>query len=304
LKREFYSNGKLLISGEYLVLDGATALAIPAKFGQSLEVIPSEKEGIVWKSFDENGNIWFEDRFSVSETDPSISSGIIHDKQGDTLLKILQQAKKMNSGFLTDRKGWKVTTKLNFPMNWGLGTSSTLIHNIAQWAGVDSFVLLADSFGGSGYDIAAARSGTPILYKTMNGNPFIEPVEILWNFTDKLFFVHLNKKQDSKDGILRYRKAKASIEQLSTVSAISHSLLATESLGDFELLLQKHENIISKIIQLPAIKDRLFFDYPNTIKSLGAWGGDFILVTGNENEMEYFRKKGYHTIIPFTDMLL
>jgi len=30
----FYSNGKLLITGEYLVLDGAKALALPTKYGQ------------------------------------------------------------------------------------------------------------------------------------------------------------------------------------------------------------------------------------------------------------------------------
>ena len=34
----FYSNGKLLITGEYVVLDGAKALALPTKFGQSLLV--------------------------------------------------------------------------------------------------------------------------------------------------------------------------------------------------------------------------------------------------------------------------
>jgi mevalonate kinase len=28
----FYSNGKLLLTGEYLVLDGAKSLALPTKF--------------------------------------------------------------------------------------------------------------------------------------------------------------------------------------------------------------------------------------------------------------------------------
>ena len=34
----FYSHGKLLLTGEYLVLDGALALAVPCKLGQSLTV--------------------------------------------------------------------------------------------------------------------------------------------------------------------------------------------------------------------------------------------------------------------------
>ncbi len=65
-----------------------------------------------------------------------------------------------------------------------------------------------------------------------------------------------------------------------------------------------HEEIISEIIKLPTIKEQLFSDYPNTIKSLGAWGGDFVLVTGNESEMDYFKRKGFKTIVPFKDMLL
>ena len=34
----FYGHGKLLLTGEYAVLDGAKALSIPTRFGQSLEV--------------------------------------------------------------------------------------------------------------------------------------------------------------------------------------------------------------------------------------------------------------------------
>ena len=34
----FYSNGKLLLTGEYVVLDGAKALAVPTRFGQNLIV--------------------------------------------------------------------------------------------------------------------------------------------------------------------------------------------------------------------------------------------------------------------------
>ena len=34
----FRSNGKLLLSGEYLVLFGAEALAIPLRYGQTLDI--------------------------------------------------------------------------------------------------------------------------------------------------------------------------------------------------------------------------------------------------------------------------
>ena len=67
MEQSFYSNGKLLITGEYVVLDGAKALAVPTKFGQYLEVKPSEKKSIYWKSFDSNNQIWFEDEIFWSE---------------------------------------------------------------------------------------------------------------------------------------------------------------------------------------------------------------------------------------------
>ena len=46
MKQTFYSNGKLLITGEYLVLDGAKAFALPTKFGQKLTI--EETEGHCW----------------------------------------------------------------------------------------------------------------------------------------------------------------------------------------------------------------------------------------------------------------
>ena len=63
----FYSNGKLFISGEYLVLDGADAFALPTKFGQNLVVENGENNTIEWKSYDYDQKIWFEDTFTFAE---------------------------------------------------------------------------------------------------------------------------------------------------------------------------------------------------------------------------------------------
>ena len=38
MEKTYYSNGKLLLTGEYVVLDGAEALAVPTRFGQNLTV--------------------------------------------------------------------------------------------------------------------------------------------------------------------------------------------------------------------------------------------------------------------------
>lgn len=298
LKMIFRSNGKLLLTGEYVVLDGATALAIPTKYGQSLEISNGEEEGIHWKSYDDKGKVWFEDFFTQD-----LETSKQENESSKILSKILQQAKKLNPAFLSENRGFNAVSKLNFPRDWGLGTSSTLINNIARWANVDAFELLKNSFGGSGYDIAAAKSDTPILYELKDGKPEFKNVHLSWDFTDSLFFVHLNQKKDSKEGIARYRNASINEKSLQRISDISNKLLVCYTLSDFKKLMDAHEGIISEIIKLPTIKKQLFSDYSGTIKSLGAWGGDFVLATGTKSEMDYFKKKGFETIIPFGEMI-
>ena len=46
-------------------------------------------------------------------------------------------------------------------------TSSTLIANLAKWSNVDPYILLSETFGGSGYDIACA-SAKKALFITWN----------------------------------------------------------------------------------------------------------------------------------------
>ena len=304
MSAEFYSNGKLLLSGEYLVLDGAMALSIPTKYGQSMVVDPSEADTIHWKSLDNNGLTWFENTFVFSELNSTKNPVGAPNSTKNTLLRILREAKKLNPKFLDETNGWNVTTHLNFPQNWGLGSSSTLINNIAQWAKINAFELLEKSFGGSGYDIAAAQNNSPILYKIQDAVPFVEAVKIHWDFKDQLFFVHLNQKQSSKEGIAQYRKVSISTIEISKLTTITHSLVDCETLAVFEKLIDKHELLISEIIQTPTIKTQLFSDYPRSIKSLGAWGGDFMLVTAAPKDLDYFRSKGYNTIISSAEMVL
>ena len=124
---------------------------------------------------------------------------------------------------------------------------------------------------------------------------------------DQLFFVYLNEKQNSKEGILHYRKVSSSKVEVAKnkVNAITTSLLKSDSLFEFELLLEQHEAVISDVIQLPTIKSQLFNDYNGVVKSLGAWGGDFVLVIVNDTvDLKYFTDKGYETIFSFDEMLL
>jgi len=304
----FRSNGKLLITGEYVILDGAVSLALPTKFGQSLTVEKTSKSGVSWKAYNNENEIWLDLFFEIDKivSKPNISSSSKTDTEEANLLQILQKAHLLNPNMLQEGNGFKVTTHLDFPKNWGLGTSSTLINNTAQWFKIDAYKLLALTFKGSGYDIAAAQHNNAITYELSGEKTNVLNVEFDPIFKDELFFVHLNQKQNSRDSIQHYREqSKADLQNnISKISGLTSQFLACESLKEFELLLEIHETIISKIINTPKVKSEHFADFKGAIKSLGGWGGDFVLATGNERAKSYFRKKGYNTIIPFTEMAL
>jgi len=300
MQQEFYSNGKLLLSGEYAILDGALGLAIPTKYGQSLTVKAIESPLIHWKSKAHDGSIWFEARFATNNftIDHTTDVGV-----AQTLQKLLLEAKKQNPDFLVDSIGVEVETHLSFPREWGLGSSSTLINNMANWVKINPYHLLWNAFGGSGYDIACAQHDSPITYKLINQLPEVSQVDFNPSFKDSLYFVYLNQKQSSKEAIEAYRKQSFNRDLLvKEISSITEKMVQSNVLEEFEMHLTEHENLLAGILNQEPIKSRLFPDYPGAIKSLGAWGGDFILVTGDETTLNYFYKKGYTTIIPYSKM--
>ncbi len=308
----FYSNGKLLLTGEYVVLDGALALALPTKLGQSMTIEQIDEPKIVWKSYDANGLIWFEDEFKLIEFafpflyesgDKTPSNPI-----KNTLIEILFHVGRLKDGifnsYINTNKGFRITTKLDFPKNWGLGSSSTLINNISNWTKVDAYELLARTFGGSGYDIACAEHDSPISYQILHLKK--EICEVYFNpiFKDNLFFVYLNKKQNSREGIAQYNSKKSNHpKEIARISEITSEIINCQTLEEFEVLLNKHEQIIANIIQQKTIKELLFSDFEGSIKSLGAWGGDFVMVASQENPLGYFKAKGFDTVIGYSDLI-
>lgn len=302
MKSKFYSNGKLLITGEYLVLDGADALAVPTVYGQSLTVKPADSKLLLWKSKDKDKNIWLKASYKLKQGHLFlVSEGC---NEAKTLHNILLEARKLNPDFLKHAKGFQISTKLNFDRHWGLGTSSTLINNIAQWAKIDAFALLQNSFGGSGYDIACAQNDVPVVFSNKDGKLSVKQTLLNWNFTDHIFFVYLNKKQDSRQAIAGYNAvSKEKKNAVSEVSRLTEAFVNCSSLNEFETLIEKHETLISQILGISPIKQKLFPDFKGAVKSLGAWGGDFIMATGNRQNMDYFSERGYTTIIPFEEMV-
>ena len=300
-QKTFYSNGKLFIIGEYYVLQGATVFALPTKFGQYLKVTPNQQNVLDWKSYDADKSLWYQETIPVESIKQHKQD--FQNKITNTLVDILYQANLKNPDVL--QNGYSVETHLTFPRNWGLGTSSTLINNIAQWFNINAFELLKNSFGGSGYDIACAQNNTPITYKKTENLPIVTPVAFNPEFTEHLYFVYLNQKRDSKEAIANFKKKQKNLEnEIKVVSQQTQQILNTNSLTAFKKILTEYENSLSKVLETPTIQTQLFPDFKGLVKSLGGWGGDFVLVVSDTNPTEYFKNKGYNTILTYNQMIL
>ncbi len=302
----FFGHGKLLLTGEYFVLEGSLALALPTKVGQSLSVkySPSFSPTLNWKSFDVNGNCWFEAnyefwQFKILDKEETAEALFIQ--------KLLLQVRKQNPHFLRDDQGVKVETRLGFPLNWGLGSSSSLVYNMAQWAYVSPFELLFKTQGGSGYDIACAQSDGPIAYRKLHSGPHWSPVHFSPKFKENLYFVYRGNKQDSRQSIKDIQsKRPFSTNLLNRITEITQEMLKTESQLVFNNLLDEHEELVAQTLGLPKIKDENFSNFFGSIKSLGAWGGDFFLVSSlrdEESTRAYFKNLGFNVFYRYLDLI-
>lgn len=305
----FYGHGKLLLSGEYFVLDGAKSIALPTKLGQKMHVKyrPSNNPKLFWKSYSVENKCWLETTFELWRFNCLDENSEL--KEVKTLQEILIQARKQNIHFLRDEYDIYVETALEFPITWGLGSSSSLVYNIAQWAYVSPFELQAKTFKGSGYDVACAQSMGPISYQIKSRGPHWETLNFHPPFKENLYFVYLNQKQNTREGIKSYKET-VGIDKEKTIkelNQITENLLHAVDLKDFENQLFAHENIISETLGMKRVFDTHFSDYWGAVKSLGAWGGDFVLVTSDRSTsdtVDYFKKRGHETIFTFDELIL
>lgn len=285
-------------------MEGAKALAVPIKPGQSLEVRQTETGLLEWRANAPDG-LWFETVFKL----PALEIVKTTDREmSEQLRELLQNATRLSGGFLTNDEGWSVVTNLDFNPQYGFGSSSTLVYCVARWAGVDPFTLQWETFGGSGYDIACADAGKPITYRISEGKPEIRKVDFSPAFKDNLFFVYLGHKQQTAGSIRNFRKsASFTHKELEKISAITDNILKTDYLEDFEALLNEHEKNMSEILGLPTVKSLYFQKHKGAVKSLGAWGGDFVLVTTKKSRQEFMQQMhhlGFNIIYPFNDLVL
>jgi len=301
----FFSRGKLLISGEYLVLKGATALAVPLLKGQSLLIEETgDNDGILEWSSRIDDNEWFGMTLDLTLFEIVDTTDV---QKAEKLIEIIRAAQKLNPDFLPNILGYKVITEIDFNLEWGLGSSSTLISNIACWAGINPFELHREVSDGSGYDVVAARKNSPFLF-TLRGDSYIEEeVAFLPEFQNCLFFVYLGNKQDTAESIKYFlEKDKNYDEEIAKISEISRKLAEAQSLREFEKYMEEHNRILSSVLNVPTLKETRFSDLDGEIKPLGAWGGDFALMTWNGDPgkiRSYLELKDIHDFFEFNELV-
>lgn len=293
----FSASGKLLLFGEYLVLRDSLSLAIPLSYGQTLELNSSTNPGIYWVS-KEQGKKWLSIQFSE---DLEILKSNDHEK-AIIVQKLLQFIKKGNPKATT--KGVQIVFNTDFDRNFGFGTSSTFISLLSQWSGINPYQLLEESFGGSGYDIAAATAQKPFVYNRQE--KITQYIDLPKSITDNLLFIYLGSKQSSAQEIAKFKDLETSPTQIEQMNKIVEASISCKTMEEWESLMEESETLLSGILQTKPVKELLFADYPYAVKSLGAWGGDFVMASCRdiEESRRYFIDKNFdQAIFTFNELI-
>jgi mevalonate kinase len=301
---EYNSKGKLLISGEYLVLHGARALSVPLKFGQSMKITQLSHPGIIRWETHVKGDLWFKASFHGRELELGETT---HYKTAMFIHRLLIIAGKIQPALISDHNGIHISNHINFDINWGLGSSSSLISNMAYWLNTDLFSFYRMVFDGSGYDVFSARAAGPLLYSLADGHPSVEQAALHASVTDYLYFIYLGKKQDSQDSVRKFREKELfNRDAINEVSGLTGAMVNEKDPGAFMELIRRHESVISEILATLPVKQELFPDFNGEIKSLGAWGGDFVMACSfmSPGEIkEYFAGKGLHVVFSWKEIV-
>ena len=299
-----FSNGKILLTGEYLVLRGALALALPLQVGQSLsfDAVSDGGEMLDWAAYKPDGE-WFSACLSKKDFSIVRTSDV---SKAERLKRIFVEIQRLNPAAFERKGRFVFSTKLGFNPDWGFGSSSTLVSNMAQWAGVNPYALLAATFGGSGYDIACATASKPIFYKILeDGDRQVSECAFSPSFSDRLWFVYQGRKKSSAEAVKAFNVLETKSEDIEKISEISLEVSQTDDFDDFCKLMELHEDIVSRNIGCKPLKNS-YPDFEGTIKSLGAWGGDFFLAAtrkGSKYVSDCFNSHGLNTIIQYNNLV-
>lgn len=289
-----------MLTGEYMVLRGAETLALPLRLGQKLLIVPYDGEAIYWESFEPAGK-WFET--ALHNQSLAVLAGTDESKS-NRLREILQHIRKQNPGFLADGGYW-VRTDLDFNPQFGMGSSSTLLAALCEAAGVNPYPVLRETFGGSGYDLACALASGPLVFSMQNGSPLVRPVTLSSQVTPHILFVYSGNKMVSSGEVRKFSAIPVEQTLVQRFTEITREAVQCQNYADFAALMREHEDRLGMLLERPVLQQR-FPDFEGTLKSMGAWGGDFFMAVCKDTDeaISYFENKGFPTVFRYDEIVL
>ena len=296
------ANGKLLLTSEYFILDGATGWAMPTQFGQSMTASPTNSTPL-WQAFCHDKTPWLETNLDFSNKEP-------FSKETELLFQILEYIKTENPETFHQKIKHHFQLMIDFDKSWGLGTSSTFLALIADFFEIDAYKLNQTFFKGSGYDIACAFASEALLYTNLDlENRSIEPFPIAASIKPHLYFIYTGQKQNSREAIQYYRKLPNKEKEIAIndLNFITSELIRKQNYKDWIYFLKIHEDIVSKVLKLEKVGQNIAKELPFFSKSLGAWGGDFILCLADDepqNIKNRIVQSGFETYFDYEGLIL
>lgn len=307
MKKQFYANAKLLISGEYLVTRGARALVVPLRLGQRMEVETQRepaRSGINWTA-----RVMDHDWFNATLGIPEMNIVNTNDKAiAGRLAAILKEVMALNKELINSSYAYDISTHTRFDQSWGMGSSAALIANLAQWARISPLDLFFKVSRGSGYDVAAAMARGPFVYSRENLTVRITPVEFHPPFRHHLWFLYQGHKQDTSESLEQFdTMVRTGQPDIEIMNGLTDKLIHAGTLSDFIFQMHEHEEFLSDLLGKKPVQEEKFSDFRGGIKSLGAWGGDFVLVASDqppEYVKSYFSGRNMETLFSFEELVL
>lgn len=298
----FFAHGKLMLLGEFFVLRGASCISAPSKYGQSLKVQSNDQmDTLKWRAEIEN-RLWFSAEFDLKEFEVISASNRF---LAESFARLARVIRELNSRFL--EFGADVVTNLNFPQSWGLGSSSTIIKLLADWANVNPFDIHFATSNGSGYDVASAIANRPIVYQCVNENPKFYEIELPEVVKQCCYFIYLGKKQNSQKSVKLFLQRGTQELPVDRMNVLASEFVGSTSVDHVCAIMREHDEILSPILDLKRVKEIAFSDFEGEVKSLGAWGGDFVMACTDkdvEYVRSYFKGKGLDTVLTYKELLL
>lgn len=301
-----------MLCGEYAVIIGVEALALPVSLGQWMYVWEFDSPGggdrLIWEAKEKDGSTWLNESFALpletmeAETEKSSE----RDRSREVLHSMLSMVAE---GFWKTGKSYRIETQLEFDRSSGLGSSSTMVANFARFAGLDAQKVQQKVLCGSGYDVAVAELGKGLAFWKNAEVANWDAWKLSADLTSKWKIVFLGKKQNSRNALADVKGKLMEIEKddflMHQLQQVCAAVKMANQVPMLEAGLEMWQAILAMSLGLETPYQHFKFQPSKggLCKWLGAWGGDMLLINDvfEESEREALKK---YKIVDWNQLVL